>query len=54
MWALGRIAGRSCVRRDLTTIGRVEPRPVRASQAALIRWMGITDANSAGFVHGAP
>lgn len=30
----------------------MEPRPVRASQAALIRWMGITDANSAGFVHG--
>jgi acyl-CoA hydrolase len=30
----------------------VEPRPVRESQASLIRWMGITDANSAGFVHG--
>jgi acyl-CoA hydrolase len=25
---------------------------VAASQAALVRWMGITDANSAGFVHG--
>ena len=30
----------------------MEPRPVRESQAALIRWMSITDANSAGFVHG--
>jgi len=30
----------------------VEPKPVRASQAALIRWMGPADANSAGFVHG--
>jgi acyl-CoA hydrolase len=30
----------------------VEPRPVSESQATLIRWMGITDANSAGFVHG--
>ena len=36
----------------MTTIAGVDPRPVRASQAALIRWMGITDANSAGFVHG--
>jgi acyl-CoA hydrolase len=25
---------------------------VAASQAALVRWMGLTDANSAGFVHG--
>ena len=30
----------------------MDARPVRDSQAALIRWMGITDANSAGFVHG--
>jgi acyl-CoA hydrolase len=30
----------------------MEARPVRASQAELVRWMGITDANSAGFVHG--
>jgi len=30
----------------------VEPRPARETQAALIRWMAITDANSAGFVHG--
>jgi acyl-CoA hydrolase len=30
----------------------VDPRPVQASQAILIRWMGIVDANSAGFVHG--
>lgn len=30
----------------------MEGRPVSASQAALVRWMGITDANSAGFVHG--
>ena len=30
----------------------VDPRPVRDSEAALIRWMGIQEANSAGFVHG--
>ena len=30
----------------------MEARPVRDTQAALIRWMSITDANSAGFVHG--
>jgi acyl-CoA hydrolase len=30
----------------------MEARPVADSRAALIRWMGITDANSAGFVHG--
>ena len=30
----------------------MEPRPVEDSQAALIRWMGIQEANSAGFVHG--
>src|SRR5437867_10868453 len=30
----------------------MEARPVAASQAALVRWMGLTDANSAGFVHG--
>ena len=30
----------------------MEPRPVKDSQAALIRWMGIQEANSAGFVHG--
>ena len=30
----------------------MEPRPARDTQAALIRWMAITDANSAGFVHG--
>jgi acyl-CoA hydrolase len=29
-----------------------EPKPVAASRAQLIRWMGITDANSAGNVHG--
>jgi len=30
----------------------VEPRPASKSQALLIRWMGIPDANTAGFVHG--
>jgi acyl-CoA hydrolase len=30
----------------------VEPRPASESQAALIRWMSIVDANSAGYVHG--
>jgi acyl-CoA hydrolase len=30
----------------------LEPRPVSDSRSQLIRWMGITDANSAGNVHG--
>jgi acyl-CoA hydrolase len=30
----------------------VDPKPVSESRAQLIRWMGITDANSAGNVHG--
>ena len=30
----------------------VDARPVSESQATLVRWMGIVDANSAGFVHG--
>ena len=30
----------------------VEPKPAADSQAVLVKWMGIGDANSAGFVHG--
>lgn len=30
----------------------LEPRPVAASCSELIRWMGVQDANTAGFVHG--
>jgi acyl-CoA hydrolase len=30
----------------------MDPRPVSASQTQLIQWMGVTDANSAGFIHG--
>ena len=30
----------------------LEPRPVAESRSELIRWAGIEDANSAGFVHG--
>jgi acyl-CoA hydrolase len=30
----------------------MEPRPASASRSVLVKWMGITDANSAGFVHG--
>jgi acyl-CoA hydrolase len=30
----------------------MDPRPAAESRAALVRWMSITDANSAGFVHG--
>jgi acyl-CoA hydrolase len=30
----------------------VEPRRVSHSQAVLVHWLGPTDANSAGFVHG--
>jgi acyl-CoA hydrolase len=29
-----------------------EPRAASASRSLLVRWMGIADANSAGFVHG--
>src|SRR3954467_2659795 len=29
-----------------------EPRRVADSQTELIQWMGVTDANSAGFIHG--
>jgi acyl-CoA hydrolase len=30
----------------------MDPKPVSESRSQLIRWMGITDANSAGNVHG--
>ena len=30
----------------------MEARPAAESCAVLIRWMGVTDANAAGFVHG--
>lgn len=30
----------------------MEPRPAADSHAVLVQWMGPTDANSAGFVHG--
>jgi acyl-CoA hydrolase len=30
----------------------VDARPVSESQTQLIHWMGINDANSAGFIHG--
>jgi acyl-CoA hydrolase len=30
----------------------MEPRPVAESRSTLVRWMGIVDANSTGFVHG--
>jgi len=30
----------------------MEPRPVTNSRTTLVKWMGIGDANSAGFVHG--
>lgn len=30
----------------------LEPRPVADSRSELIRWMGVEDANTAGFVHG--
>jgi acyl-CoA hydrolase len=33
-------------------VGSIEPRRVSESLAEVIRWMGITDANSAGYVHG--
>jgi acyl-CoA hydrolase len=30
----------------------MDPRPVSESQTQLIHWMGVNDANSAGFIHG--
>jgi acyl-CoA hydrolase len=30
----------------------MEPRPASGSRSVLVKWMGVTDANSAGFVHG--
>jgi acyl-CoA hydrolase len=30
----------------------MEPKPASASRSQLVRWMGLTDANSAGNVHG--
>ena len=30
----------------------LEPRPVAGSRSELIRWAGVQDANTAGFVHG--
>ncbi|HWE33150.1 MAG TPA: acyl-CoA thioesterase [Solirubrobacteraceae bacterium] len=30
----------------------MEPKPPAASRSQLVRWMGLTDANSAGNVHG--
>jgi acyl-CoA hydrolase len=30
----------------------MEPKPASASRSAMIRWMSLVDANSAGFVHG--
>ena len=30
----------------------MEPRPASESASIIVRWMGIGDANSAGFVHG--
>jgi len=30
----------------------MDPRPAAATQVTLIEWMGVEDANTAGFVHG--
>ena len=30
----------------------MDPRPASSSRSILVKWMGIEDANSAGFVHG--
>ena len=30
----------------------MEPKPASASRSAMVRWMSLVDANSAGFVHG--
>ncbi|HEY8001749.1 MAG: acyl-CoA thioesterase [Vicinamibacteria bacterium] len=33
-------------------MSELEPRPVAGSRSELIRWAGVQDANTAGFVHG--
>jgi len=35
-----------------TAGGGLEPRPVSTSRSILVRWMGVGDTNTAGFVHG--
>jgi acyl-CoA hydrolase len=40
------------MKRDLDYLALVEPRPPSQSSSVLTRWMGITDANTAGNVHG--
>jgi acyl-CoA hydrolase len=40
------------VRRAVTIARQMDPKPASESKAVLVRWMGIGDANSAGFVHG--
>lgn len=42
----------SCRERTCHSIVAVEPKPAKASHSVLVKWMGIADANSAGFVHG--
>ncbi len=34
------------------TVGPVHERAAADSQSQLVRWMGVGDANTAGFVHG--
>src|SRR4051794_25834789 len=36
----------------VSSMSVMEPRPVAASRSVLVRWMGVTDTNTAGFVHG--
>jgi acyl-CoA hydrolase len=36
----------------MTELNDSAPRPASLSESLLVKWMGITDANSAGFVHG--
>jgi acyl-CoA hydrolase len=36
----------------VTIAASMDPKPASESQAVLVKWMGIGDANSAGFVHG--
>jgi acyl-CoA hydrolase len=38
--------------RAVTIAASMDAKPASESQAVLVKWMGIGDANSAGFVHG--
>ena len=49
---LGRLRAALRLRNPRPMADELEPRTASSSRSELIRWMGIEDANTAGFVHG--